>query len=73
MIRAHYMLHVAQLVCGLLTGMFSGIQPLTLEIPGSSRGRRTLCVIVCTDWQNDGQGPRDLERVHFEPCALSPP
>jgi len=43
-------LSVAQLVCGLLTGMFSSKYPanVTMEIPGSIPGRRTLCAIVRT-------------------------
>jgi hypothetical protein len=52
---------VAQLVCGLLTGMFSSIQAyVTMEIPGSIPGRRTLCAIVRTG--NSGRGPRDFDK-----------
>jgi hypothetical protein len=61
---------VAQLVCGLLTEMFSSIQAsVTMEIPGSIPGRRTLCAVVRTG--KSGRGPRDLaNRVHFELSAL---
>jgi hypothetical protein len=41
---------VAQLVCGLLTGMFSSISSLCdyIEFPGPLPGRRTLCATVQT-------------------------
>jgi hypothetical protein len=53
----------AQLVCGLLR---SSIQPLTLEIP---RARFLVGAhFALAEWRP--QGLRDLERVHFELCAL---